>query len=309
MLGSVLLMLTTSAVVLLLPASVGLLSAGRHAHMAAVGDSRRRARLGYAVALVGLGGLGTTALMHAGLAVASLVAALLAASVLAWWPLSHSWAVRGVVVWGLLVASTVGLVGWLAHSVLDSAGSPAELLLGSCGWLALALAVAGLHGHVKERVARRALRHASTPRETTPHSRRTTWLMAALALSGLTAVLAVGGPGLTEDWRSPLAGGTSTDRPSRTPAAAQPSPATTAPGTRSRRLSGGSRRAKSGEHAAGSRSDAGTPTPTPTPTPTAVAPEYPSPQPKSSKTPGYAKDNPNRPEHAGPPGSDRAHGH
>jgi hypothetical protein len=306
-LGSVLLMLTTSAVVLLLPASVGLLSAGRHAHMAAVGDSRRRARLGYGVALVSLGGLGTTALMHAGPAVASLVAALLAASFLAWWPLSRSWAVRGVVVWGLLVASTGGLVGWLAQRVVGAAGSLTELLLGSCGWLALVLALAGLHGHVKERVARRALRHTSTPRES-PHSPPTPWLMATLALAGLTVVLAVSGPDLTEGWRSPLAGGTSTDRPSRTPAAAHPSPtATTGPGTHQRRLPGGSRPPTSSERAAGSRTGAGTPAPTPTATAVAQAPPSSQP-PTASKTPGYAKDNPNRPEHAGPPGSDRAHG-
>lgn len=304
--GSLLPMLTTATAVLLVPASAALLGAGQHAHMAPVTESARRARLGWAASLVGLGGLGTTVLLGADAATGSLVAVLLVGALLVWWRLTRSWAVRGVVVWALLVAGAVGLLGWLAERLVASSSSVAGMVAGSAGWLVLALAFARLLGHVRERIARRAQRHGSGSSESTP-ARRLPWLPSVLALAGATLVVAVVGGGIGGGEHSE-AGRTSGERPTSTPSADRST--TSGSGSRSSRDASpdGPRRARRTAVPAGAGSSA-VPRPSTTAPATSEAPAPAAPaSPQTSKTPGYEKDHPNRPDHAGSPGPGRPRG-
>ena len=131
-----LLLLTVSAVILLVPAFVGLLGVEKHRHLAQSEDSGRWARVAVAATVVGLAALATAAVLGADAVPALAVAVVLSVSVLVWAPLSRSWAVRGVVVWALLVMAVLGFMAWLAQQIWVSSLSPAERR--GLGWTAAA---------------------------------------------------------------------------------------------------------------------------------------------------------------------------
>lgn len=307
MLSSLLLMLTTSAAVLLVPASVGLLSAGRHAHMATVDGSTRRTRLFAASALVCLGSFGSTSLFGVAPVPAAAVATVMAGSVLAWWRLARSWAVRGVLVWSLAVAGTVGLVGWAAEHVLSSAGTKAELVTGVSGWFLLVLAAARLGSDVWKRIAERALRRPPTQDEGS--ARPVPRLAPVLAVAGLAIAVAASGTGLGEESHPPGGGRTSADQSGK-PSGGEPSPErASGPDrrpTRSQSRESGRPRGTS-TTAAESSSDAAGPAPSPVAPARPPEPSAPAAQPsRPSKTPGYAKDKPDHPTQAASPGPGRS---
>lgn len=311
MLGSLLSTLTVSALVLAVPASVGLLTMGRHAHVAVVDAAARRLGLVAAATLSGLGALGVSALTGSGPFQAMLVASVLAGSVLAWARRLGAWEIRGVVAWAMSSTGAIGLAGWMAERILaDSAGGP-ELVTGGAAWLVLVVAMTRLRSRVRGLFADRAVRGQGPEEEQEGGGFPVPAMLALVASAGVLAAVIAGGtwPGFAP---SPVAG-TSTD-PS---GGASPSPSSKATVTATRSASGasGSRRASAtGEpavvdgHAGESgatRAGPDDPTTTSSPTPTDVRSPAASSTPEATqatKTPGYAKDNPNRPSHAATPG-------
>ncbi len=310
MLGSLFLTLAFSAVVPLVLASVALPPAGRHAHIAVSGASTRRVRLAAAAAGLALCGLGTAALLGAGPVPAMVVAVVLAGSMLAWSGLDGgSWAVRGVVVWALVVTVAVGMLGWVGHRVLAST-SALGTAVGGVAWVVLLLSMTRLGRYARERIGERARRDASDQAERQP--RPLAAALALLAASGVAvAVIAVptddspsaragrGGPedeaGLSKTGATEGSTGqdASTGAGSATP--------TPAPGRAASRR--GELPAASGQTADPSGSTSIAPTPSsPSPTGPAQGPTDPD------KTPGFLKDKPNRPDKAPSPGSGNPHG-
>jgi hypothetical protein len=293
-------MLTISAAVLLVPAIVGLLSVGRHAHMAAVETSTRRARLVRSAALVCLGSLATGAALGAERVVVALVTTFLTLSVLARWRFEPSWAVRGVLVWSLLASGTFGLLAWLAQRIVGSSSSASGLGVGSAAWLVLLLAAWRTRGYVRELVASRAVRDATRTPEATP--RPLPWLVVTLLAGGVALGSALTLPVPSQVPAPSRAEHLSSDRSTR-PASTSPSGASPSADGRTTQGSshGGPSRAdravqqqstsRPGQGAG--RADGGPPA-SPSPVPTTA-----------TKTPGYAKDHPNRPEGAPSPGSGR----
>jgi hypothetical protein len=205
-LGSVLVLLAVTAAVLLVPSLVGLLGVERHRHLAETEDSTRRLRLVLAATLVGLASLLVVALAGGGVLAASVVAVVLAGSVLVWAPLSHTWAVRGVVVWALVVSGEAGLMAWFAYTFATSGPSALEWVLGGAVWLLLLLVLARLLRLVRRLIAGRSglVAHAATRH--TPLLRPALSLAALLATSGVVVAVASGNGGTAEEARTPQAG-------------------------------------------------------------------------------------------------------
>src|SRR5512139_88221 len=310
MLGSLFLTLAVSAVVPLVLASVALPPAGRHALVAVSGASTRRVRLAAAAVGVALCGLGTAALLGAGPVLAMAVAVVLAGSMLAWSGLDGgSWAVRGVVVWALVVTVAAGLLGWVGHRVLDST-STVGTAVGGVAWVVLLLSMTRLGRYACERIGERARREVSDRAEGQP--RPLAAALALLAASGAAvAVIAVpadspsaqagrggagDGAGLSKTGATE---GSTGPHPSTGAGSATPTPA---PGRTANRR--GERPAMSGQTADPSGFTSTAPTlSSPSPTgPSAQGPTDPD------KTPGYLKDKPNRPDKAPSPGSGNPHG-
>jgi hypothetical protein len=223
-LGSVLALLAVTAAVLLVPALVGLLGVERHRHLAETEDTTRRLRLVLAATLVGLASLMVVAQAGGEVPTASAVAVVLAGSVLVWAPLTRLWAVRGVVVWALLVSGAVGFLGWLAHTLATSSLSAAELLAGGAVWLLLLLVLARLQRYVRAALAGRAglLPGASTA--STPLVRPAVSLAALLAASGVVVAVASGDGGPVQEGRPPEAGLPGSPTTSGVPTQPLPSP-------------------------------------------------------------------------------------
>lgn len=153
MLGSLFALFTVSAAVLLVPAFAAVLALPRHRHVAPAQDSGRRVRLIAAATAVALAGLAVAALLGAGPVTAAVVAAVLAGSVLVWTPLTRSWAVRGVVMWSLLVASSVGLLGWLLEQMVARDLSGAGVLVTAGTTLVVLLVLWRGQGYVRDRIS------------------------------------------------------------------------------------------------------------------------------------------------------------
>jgi hypothetical protein len=137
---------------------------------------------------------------------AALVAVVLAGSVLVWAPLTRAWAVRGVVVWALLVSGAVGLLGWFAHSLATSSLSAAEWLLGCVGWLLLALVLARSQRYVRAALTGRAGLSPSASAAPTPLLRPAVSLAALFAASSVVVAVASGDGGPAQEGRPPQAG-------------------------------------------------------------------------------------------------------
>lgn len=205
-----LLLLTVSAVILLVPAFVGLLGVEKHRHLAQSEDSGRRARVAVAATLVGLAALATAAVLGADAVPALAVAVVLAVSVLVWAPLSRSWAVRGVVVWALLVMAVLGFMAWFAQQIWVSSLSTAERVVSVAGWLLLLLAVTRVQHYVRPVIGAQAgLVPGEAVAQHIPILRPVLSLVALLAASGVVVAVTTDDTGPAGERRSPQAGLTS----------------------------------------------------------------------------------------------------
>jgi hypothetical protein len=119
-------------------------------------------RLVVAATLVGLATLAIVAVLAAAEVLdvsplaASVVALVLAGSVLVWAPLRSTWAVRGVVLWALLITGAVGLMTWVLDRILSSSLDVAGLTLSGAGWLLLLLSIGVVLRHARDWIAARA---------------------------------------------------------------------------------------------------------------------------------------------------------
>jgi len=307
-LGSLLSTLTVSALVLLVPASVGLLTMGRHAHVAVVDASTRRVRLVVAATLVGLGALGVSALMGVGPFPALLVGSLLAGSVLAWSRRLRTWEIRGIVAWAMSSTGVVAFVGWIAERIVTTSVTALDRVVGGAAWLVLLFAVVRLASFARGRLEGLAVRGEASDEQPERAGLPVPATLALVASAGVVAAVA-GGP-----WPghapSPVAGTSSGDSDG-TSRSGPPSPEATMVATRSASGAAGSPTATATSGASGAArptgvtGEAGDPTTTTSATPTDVQGPTVSSAPESSqgtKTPGYAKDNSNRPSHAATPG-------
>lgn len=308
MLGSLLSTLTVSALVLLVPASVGLLTMGRHAHVAVVDASTRRVRLVVAATLVGLGALGVSALMGVGPFPALLVGSLLAGTVLAWSRRLRTWEIRGIVAWAMSSTGVVAFVGWIAERIATTSVTAVDRVVGGAAWLVLLFAVVRLGSFARGRLAGLAVRSEASDEQPERAGLPVPATLALVASAGVVAAVA-GGP-----WPghapSPVAG-TSSGASDGTSRSGRPSPEATMVATRSASGAAGSPTgtatsgASGGAGPAGVTGEPGDPITTSSATPTDVQGPTVSSAPESSqgtKTPGYDKDNPNRPSHASTPG-------
>lgn len=202
---SVLWLLTLTAVVLLVPAFAALLGVERRRHVAPAEDSTRRQRLVLAAIIVALGALAVAALLNADPVPATVVAVVLAGSVLAWAPLSSSWAVRGVVMWALLVTGAVGFIGSLVQQLVASSMSLTEVLVTSGVGVVLLFALARGQRYVREGITAQAgLQTGFEGRPPVPVLRPLVSLAVLLAASGV--VVAVTNNGTEPSGRGPQAG-------------------------------------------------------------------------------------------------------
>jgi len=206
---SVLWLLTLTAVVLLVPAFAALLGVERRRHVAPAEDSTRRQRLVGAAIIVALGALAVAALLNADPVPATVVAVVLAGSVLAWAPLSSSWAVRGVVMWALLVTGAIGFIGSLVQQLVASSMSLTEVLVTGGVGVVLLFALARGQRYVREGITAQAgLQTGSEGRPPVPVLRPLVSLAALLAASGV--VVAVTNNGSEPSGRGPQAGASAT---------------------------------------------------------------------------------------------------
>jgi hypothetical protein len=324
-LGSLLLTLTLSAVTLAVAAGVALLRVGRHAHVAETERSARLVRLAVASTLVGLAALAPAAVVGSGALAASVTALVLGGSVLASAPAGRNWAVRGVVTWALLVVAAVGFLGWLGHRLLVSPLSATEVTVAGAAWSMAALAMVPLHGHARAWIGSRAARPVGARddagSESTGADRRPLLSLAVLlAAAGVAVAVASGDLGVTPSRpleagksgspdadRGHASTGTSTGPTSPSSAATDradnglPSGASSedqeGPGS-DRGDEPGSDSGTTGPTSGGAGRAAST-TPTPTSTSTSQPTTSPAADPSESvKTPGYAKEKPNRPSDA-----------
>lgn len=130
---SLLPLVTVSALALLVPASVMMLSRRSGRHSAVTPGGERWALLALAAATVTIGALAGALAIGTGPGTAAVSAILLGAAVLAWAPLTRTWPVLGVTVWALVVAAAGGLV----------ASATAAALVVSAAWAAAGVSAVG----------------------------------------------------------------------------------------------------------------------------------------------------------------------
>jgi hypothetical protein len=303
--------LTASTVALLVPAVVALLRTARHAHVAEPGDATRRVRVVASATLLALVALGTSALTGSGPGVAAGTAVVVAGSVLVTARVHRRWAVRGLVVWALVIVATAGLVGWLLHRTLVSSASAPGLMAAGLAWLVLLYAVTRLRGSLRDDIEALATRDAEAPSGTGSRSRLVPAAVAVASAALVAVVTAPGGPGTAPGGPPSQAGRTSTPRPAATTApsgsgpggasASQGAPASEPVRTR------GSRRGS--EQTPPSRSATSAPTgpeatagaSTPTTAQTTSGGEAAPDAAQATKTPGWVKNSDKRPSGAPSP--------
>jgi hypothetical protein len=325
-LGSWLFWLTATATVLLLPALVVLLRVDRHAHKAPPNGLERRVALVASTTLVAVAALPVAALLGADGLGAVLVAVALGVSVLGAAGGGDRWAVRGIVARGLLLAGTVAALLWFGYLVLDTPTSaPSGGVLGGL-WGLTAWGAYRLRRPVERWLGARAdaveNREPSAVAFVGPPLLRRTGI--ALAVFILPAAAIAGGRSAPDP--APPASRAGPEDPA-TPGTARSTGSTgegsspSVPGA-----SGTPVRTADGPTPTGALTRGATPRPrdtassalpSPTVTGTGLPSESPSPTdgglpsllpmptgwPEESKTPGYAKEKPNRPSDAPSPGS------
>ncbi|HEX5771278.1 MAG TPA: hypothetical protein VFY11_09950 [Nocardioidaceae bacterium] len=327
MLGSWLLWLTATATVLLVPALVAALRVDQHAHKAPPRGLERRIALVASTTLVAVAALPVAALLGAGGLGAGLVAVVLGVSVLGSARSRDRWAVRAIVARGLLLAGVVAALLWFGYFVLAtptaaSAGRVLGGLWGLTAWGAYLLrrpVERWLGARAGELEAREAPVVAFPGR---PLLRRTG---IALAVFILPAAAIAGGRSAPDPAPPASRAGSEgtatpgTGRSTGSPGEASPS-VPGAPGTPVRTADGPTPTGSlTREATPRPRDTESTTLPSPTVTGTGLPSESPSPSPtdgglptvlpvptgwpEESKTPGYAKEKPNRPSDAPSPGS------
>jgi hypothetical protein len=154
--------------------------------------------------------------------------------VLVWAPLTRTWAVRGVVVWALLVSGAAGLMGWFAYTLATSSPSAPEWLLGGGAWLLLLAGLARLQRPVRRLIAGRSGIVPDAATRHTPLLRPAVSLAALLAASGVVVAVAAGNGDPVQEARPPQAGLPGTATTSGVPPQPLPPPSaatrTTGPG-------------------------------------------------------------------------------
>lgn len=306
MLDSWLSQLAFSAVAVTAVALVVLLRARDHAHKSVPRGAARWVRAAEAAALVGVGGAGVAALLGAGPGVAALVAAILGGSVLGWTGVRPGRRISAVAAWGSGSVAVAAALVWLVEGVVSAAWLVPVLLL-------LGLAALVVWGVSSARDSARVVAAGS--------GRRTLLALAAAVAPALAAVAVVSsvqappspragpsdtGPDAPTGSSGPGAPGEtwSPSGPAETPGPTETSPPETGttPGSQDTQglvIPTSSPTAETDDPAASTPT-----TPTAGATPTETAPTT-SPTPESTKTPGYEKDNPNRPADAPSPGGGR----
>lgn len=220
-------LLTVTAAVLLVPAFAALLAVERHRHVAPGEDRRRWVRVVVAATVVALASLGIAALLTADAVSAGVVAIVLAGSVLVWGPLSSSWAVRGVVMWALLVSAALGLLGWLVQQMVGGSISGVEVTFTVGASLLLLVALWRGQGVARDYIGAQAgLGPRSVVRQHLPLLRPLAGLAVLLAAGGSVLAVTSDHTGRIEQG-APRAGGTG-------PASPLPQPSTASTPTVSR---------------------------------------------------------------------------
>ncbi len=300
--GSLLLTLTASAVALLLPVVFGLLRA-QSPTRAARHAGTSRGRVAVPAVAVGVGGALTGALaallLGAGPLLVVANALVLAGAVAVPARGSGSWRMPRVVAWALLMTATVAFLAWLGLQVLGVADTTATVG-GAVAWLLLGLALMRITPYAREMVGRSSRREplASEPAAMSPPLG---WLVTGAASMALLLAFGVGAAMAPDEQPSQAAeeDGSSESRPSAGPQSSpsaspspdRPSPTLTETGTPGGRAT---------------RRAAASPGPEPATAPQEAEPEQPQAEaPQPTKTPGWAKDKPNRPADAPTPGSGR----
>lgn len=310
MLDSWLSQLAFSAVAVTALALVLLLRARDHAHKALPGGAARWVRAAEAAALAGVGGAGVAVVLGAGPGAAELVGAMLGGSVMGWAWLRPGRRIAAVAAWGSgSVAAATGLV-WLVASVVSAPWLVPALLL-------LALGALVVWGLISSRGWAPAM--AAGP------GRRTLLALAAAVAPALAAVAVVSsvqappspragasdtGPGTPPGSAGPGAPGEtwSPSAPAGTTGPTETSPPASGSGQRNQATQGLVTPTTSPTTGSGDPATTTPTTPTPGATPTETVPTTSpttSPAPEPTKTPGYEKDNPNRPSDAPSPGGGR----
>ena len=312
MLGSLLLTFAISAAVLAVSAYISLLRVRRHAHVAERDDSARRLRFLVAAGVAGVGGFGIAALLSGGLVVASATAVVLAGSVLVAARLGDSsWAVRGVAVWALLVTAAAGFTAWVLSRLLTSSLSLPQLVMGGAALLLSVGALLGVRPHARSRIG--ALARGGTPLpEVEEHRDRRSLLSLGTLLAAAAVAVAIASGGMGPAGKSPAPDVRETGSPdtSSAPSSRESSPSSLTPGPS--QGPGQASATRSPRGADGGSQDAGTERPATTgeatPTSGGTSNRTASPGPQvgtAARTPGYAKDKPNRPTDAPSPGLGR----
>jgi cellulose synthase/poly-beta-1,6-N-acetylglucosamine synthase-like glycosyltransferase len=137
------------AVVLLVPTTGIVLVTGRRRRRRHA-EPRPAATVLLVTAVLGLAG-GTLALLLGAAPVrAAVTAALVGGSVLLWWPVGRSWAVRGLAAWSMSVLASVSFLAYTATWTLTAAISPASAVASGVLWLVEAFVVLIGLGHLWE---------------------------------------------------------------------------------------------------------------------------------------------------------------
>lgn len=324
MLGTWLWWLTATATVLLVPVLVALLRVDRRAHKAPRRGPERRIALVAGTSLVAVAALPVAALLGADAPGAGLVAVVLGVSVLGSARGRDRWAVRGIVARGLLLAGAVAALVWFGHVVLArptsaTAGPALGGLWGLTTWGAFRL-----RRPVERWLGARAGESAGEAAVVAfPGGLLVRRTGIALAVFILPAAAIAGGRPAPEPVPPASGAGSEDAEPPGTVRGTGATGEGSSPSSSG--VPGTPVRTAEGLPPTGSLSRAATPRPretvsstlpSPTVTGTVLPSQSPSPtsgglpsllplptgSPEASKTPGYAKEKPNRPSDAPSPG-------
>lgn len=300
--GSLLLTIALSAVALSVPGALGLLRMHRPSHAAPRATVMRR-HAGLPAAVVGLGGALCAGAQGAGWVGAGVAALSLTAAVVVQARRTPSWLLPGVVTWAMVVTATLAGLAWLALQVVD-VGDATATVGGAVAWLLLTVAVTRIGPYARGRVALRSQRDRQSVDQEAATPPPLGWLVTGAASVSLVLAFAVGAavapdeePSQAADEDASSGGGEvlpPTPLPSSSPVPEGHAATPSAGGTSGARTREEESVTPAPEPTATTDATEST-TPTPTPTPT----------PEPTKTPGYAKDKPNRPSDAPTPGSGR----
>ncbi|WP_176168927.1 glycosyltransferase [Krasilnikoviella flava] len=162
------------SVALLLPTTGLVLVTGRRRRRRHAEPRPAATVVGVAAGLA-LAGCALALLLGAPLARAALAAAVVGGSLLVWWPVGRSWAVRGIAAWSMSVLASVSFLVYTATWTLTAEISPASVVASGVLWLVEAFVVLIGLGHLWEFVdvlTRRQWPASVDPRHVAPGTAR-----------------------------------------------------------------------------------------------------------------------------------------